>query len=540
MPLKRHGRLAVSVVAAVAAAILPGSAVEAAAPEEGAGGGAVVRTENGIVRGEVNDTHRVFRGLPFAAPPVGELRWQSPEPAADWHGIRDATKNKDRCAQDPGFNHPVSHSEDCLYLNVTTPPAGKSRKPKPVMVWLHGGGFIAGSGANYDAQRLVTTGDVLLVAPNYRLGVMAYFGYPGLAGSGGYGIEDQLASLQWVKRNIAAFGGDPNNVTLLGGSAGGQGTCALLAAPRAEGLFHKAGMHSAPCTQEWPNNGLVPHLPAGSTWSHVSDVEKVGVRVAEAKGCTDPATAIDCLRRVAVKDLLNDETAYELPGPAYGNKIMPISPAEALREGKFHKVPVINGSVRDEGRHFTALLWGETITEPRYQELLVEAFGDKAPAVAQKYRSADLGSPGMAWATVIGDHVWSCQTLDNSKLFARHVPTYQFEFNERATPPWEEYPPDVQSGAYHASEVAYLLDQQEFLPDLSEAQWRLADGMVRYWSRFAHTGTPNRGDLPRWDRVRASAPAPFVQSLATPAFGGIKPVGDLGATHNCDFWASLR
>ncbi|WP_237774510.1 carboxylesterase/lipase family protein [Actinosynnema sp. ALI-1.44] len=499
-------------------------------------GGAVVRTDTGLVRGEVTDTHRRFQGIPYAAPPVGKLRWRSPQPVTPWTGVKDATKPGERCAQDPGFGHPVVVNEDCLYLNVTTPRNRPGRKLKPVMVWFHGGGFIAGSGSNYDVHRLAVGGDVIVVTLNYRLGTMAYFGYPGLAGSGGYGIEDQQAALRWVQRNARAFGGDPGNVTAFGGSAGGLSVCAQLASPSAAGLFHRAILQSAPCMLDYPANALVPGLGAGSIWASRADTEAVGARLAAKRGCTDPGTAVDCLRQVSTKDLLYDEVAAELPGPTYGNQILPISPAAAQRRGLLHPVPVLAGTVRDEGRHFSALLWPEQITAQKYAELLDEAFGEDATRVAARYPVNSYSHPGLAWADVIGDRVWSCQALNGDRLFARRTAVYGFEFAERATPPWTPYPPNFPSGAYHASEVAYIMDSGEFVPALNSPQRELGAMMIRYWANFAATGDPNGPELPHWPRFRNHREQ--VLSLATDTYGGVRPA-DLGSRHNCAFWERL-
>ncbi len=203
--------LTVALVCSVAAAACPPEAKTADA-------GAIVRTDSGPVNGTATDEYRAFQGIPYAAPPVGELRWQAPQPPKRWSAPRDATEPGSRCPQlaTAEFGYPGSVDEDCLYLDVITPRSARSDRLKPVMVWVHGGGLIAGAGSDYDARRLAVGGDVVVVTVNYRLGLLGFLGHPGLENSGNFGLQDQQAALRWVRRNAAAFGGDPDNVTLRG------------------------------------------------------------------------------------------------------------------------------------------------------------------------------------------------------------------------------------------------------------------------------------------------------------------------------------
>ena len=214
----------------------------------------VVRVESGLLRGVVSDTTVSFLGVPYAAPPVGSLRWAPPQPAPSWGGVRDATRPAGPAAQEPGEVPGGSTNEDCLHLNIVTPRTSGHGRARPVMVWLHGGGFSSGTANTYDPRRLVVEGDVIVVAVEFRLNIFGYFGYPGLEGSGTFGLQDQQAALRWVKRNINAFGGDPGNVTLFGESGGAIATCAQLTSPGSEGLFHKAILQSGATTTSWPRN----------------------------------------------------------------------------------------------------------------------------------------------------------------------------------------------------------------------------------------------------------------------------------------------
>ncbi len=223
---------------------------------------AIVRTDSGPVRGIVADKYRLFQGIPYAASTAGEGRWRSPRPAGAWTQPRDATAPGSMCPQQPSsYADVASLEEDCLCLNVTTPRSADLQRPMPVMVWIHGDGAV-GAGSFFDARRLATLGDVVVVTINYRLSIFGAFGHPGLAGSGAFGLEDQQAALRWVARNAAEFGGDPGNVTVFGESYGGLSTSAHLVAPASAGRFHRAIIQSGFALMDLPAGGIFPDLPA--------------------------------------------------------------------------------------------------------------------------------------------------------------------------------------------------------------------------------------------------------------------------------------
>ncbi|SHG22742.1 carboxylesterase/lipase family protein [Streptoalloteichus hindustanus] len=509
-------------------------------PASGAGvttqDSAVVRTDRGAVRGVEHADYREFHGIPFAAPPVGELRWRSPRPHAPWTGTRDATKPGARCAQLASVTGtPASNAEDCLYLTVTAPrPVG--RGPKPVMVWLHGGGFVEGAGSEYDPHRIAVRGDVLVVTVNYRLGIFSNFAHPGLDGSGAFGLEDQQAALRWVRRNAVAFGGDPGNVTLFGQSAGGQSVCAQLAAPGAAGLFHRAVIQSSLCTTKIPANALAPGLPTVSPWETVESVAARGRQTATALRCPDPATALTCLRDLPPEQLM--PVFGQFAGLSYGSRTLPEDPYRVLREGRMHRMPVLSGTTRDEMTFMQAVidLSGGPLTARRYRQYLDEAFGVDADRVAARYPLRPHEPPSRTWAAVTTDSALTCPTLNRSRLFARHVPTYGYEFADRTVPPTL---PDVgyPYGAYHSADLFSLFDLRDGAvgPELDAQQRRLGDLMIDYWTAFARTANPNAPGLPRWPRLRPNTPA--AQSLATGPHG-VGPV-DLAQEHHCQFWDSV-
>jgi para-nitrobenzyl esterase len=503
----------------------------------------VVRTDDGPVRGLLAGDHRTFEGIPFAAPPVGPLRWASPRRPTPWTAPLPATRPGSPCAQTGGFpGDPPSDTEDCLYLNVTTPARTDGRK-LPVMVWIHGDGFYQSSGGIYGAELLATKGDVVVVTFNYRLGAFGFLAHPALDGpparrlSGNFGLEDQQAALRWVRRNAAAFGGDPGNVTIFGESAGGASACAHLAAPASAGLFHRAIAWSGPCTltTQWPY--------PGSTWAPRprASAERDGATLAVNLGCAQVADPAACLRAASVPALLAAVSAGgQLFGPVVGGGVLPLHPKRALATGRIHKVPVIHGTTRDEHRTFQAgfeLLAGRAATEADYREQIQAEFSKRQAArVMARYPLADYPSPSLALATVWTDYTWSCPALATDRLLAAQVPTWAFEFADAHAPWFRDVPlPGFPTGAFHAAELQYLFSGAYASGQLSPAQQRLSDEMVRAWTRFAHTGNPNGEGITAWPRFRGVRG--HVQSLA-PGPGGIHPV-DLGREHRCGFWQSL-
>ncbi|GAB3909974.1 carboxylesterase family protein [Kibdelosporangium lantanae] len=501
------------------AAALAAGVLVASVPTAGASQANVVRTSDGPVRGTVTRDMAQFQGIPYAAPPVGERRWTSPAPPTPWTSPRDATKPGAACAQADGFiGDKPSESEDCLTLNVTAPRGARNL---PVMVWVHGGGFFSGSSNHYDGAQLATKGDVVVVTVNYRLGVFGFLAHPDLPGSGDYGLEDQQAALRWVRRNVANFGGDPRQVTLFGESAGGMSTCSHLISPGSAGLFACAIIQSGPCMmdKEWPLGSWVPRP--------LKTAQEQGEQVAKDLGCTD----IACLRAKPVSALLGEFNGGQGMGPAYGTRVLPLGPAEALKSGRFAHVPVMQGTTRDEHQLFQAGMEyysGQPTSVEDYTKGLDDFFG---PATAAKVRAHYPlnDTPGAVLAKMWTDSAWSCPAQRTDQLLGRHTTAYEFEFADENAP-WLPgvFQPSFPVGAFHASELQYLFTGAYDAPKLPAAQQKLADQMVSYWTRFAHTGDPNGPGTPYWSPNT-------VQSLAP---GAIRPV-DLGAEHQCGFWNSL-
>ncbi len=438
--------------------------------------------------------------------------------------MRDATRPGNRCPQAALPGRPASDTEDCLYLNVT---AKKHARKAPVLVWVHGGGLVSGTGGDYDPARLAERGDLVVVTVNYRLGNLGFMGFPGLADGGAFGLEDQQAALRWVQRNVAGFGGDPRNVTVAGESGGAHSVCGLLASPGSAGLFQRAIGQSTPCVSD---------AFAGAAFRPLLDVpyfvpqewqQGHGQNLAARFGCA----TLECLRKVPAVDLL---AAPAFPLPAYGNAVLPEDPAVAVPAGRFQHVPFLTGVTRDEGTLFSPPMF-PGLTEEGYRQTLGTHFGAKAAAVAAAYPVAAHGTPVQAIGAVMSDLDWAWAQAASDRRFAATVPVYAYEFLDRTAPAIPEFPTGVEPLAGHASELKYLFDFPYDDRPLTAAQRRLGDGMIGYWSRFASTGDPNRFGLPLWRRVLPDAVTPYVQGLDVHRIGRI----DRGELHNFDFWNAL-
>ncbi|WP_235978628.1 MULTISPECIES: carboxylesterase/lipase family protein [Streptomyces] len=511
--------VATALVPATATADTTGGTGAAAGATATASGGPTVTTRYGQVEGKRGETAHSYLGIPYAAPPVGTRRWKPPSPPERWPGVRDATAPGNPCMQSADQSTPWGNlagpgtpSEDCLYLNVHT-PAERSLRKRPVMVWIHGGGFTVGSGTFYDGSELAARGDVVNVTLNYRLGAFGYLAHPGLAEesarglSGNYGLLDQQAALRWVRDNIAAFGGDPDEVTVFGESAGGGSVCQNLVSPRAAGLFDRAVAQSG-CgfplpTQESQQN-------SGAAWAKSLD-------------CADVA----CLRGRPADQVL---TASLRPNarwvPNVDGEVLPLQVPDALEQGRFHRVPVLQGTTADEGRLTVAGsydLAGRQLTAEGYPPAVRAIYGDRAEAILARYPLSDHGSPAEALGAVFTDSQFACLQSRTAELMAEHTRSYQYEFADPHAMDHLNLPVSFPLGAPHGSEIRYVFGGVEGTP----AQNALADAMLGYWTNFAKTGVPYAGDAPRWHLF------PKVQTLA--------PEGITGSTtfprdHQCDLW----
>src|SRR5215475_1890637 len=502
----------------VSASILGGQA---------AASGPVAGTANGAVRGVANGAVDEFLGIPYAAPPVGALRWQPPQPAASWSGVRDATQFAPHCPQLATPFGQASTSEDCLFLNVFTPSHKQAGSQFPVLVWIHGGALVTGESDDYNPTALVEDG-VTVVTINYRLGALGFLAHSALADangqSGDYGLMDQQAALRWVQRNVASFGGNPHNVTIFGESAGGLSTLSQVASPQARGLFERA---------------IVESGSYNLTQASLASAESAGETFAAKAGCASQTTA--CLRSLPVSTILADQNAAGYT-PNINSEVLPESLGAAFATGNFSRVPIINGTNRDEWRLFVALseLEGNPVTASNYQSMISSTLGVPvavAAIIAAQYPLTAFPSPSIALGAVGTDAIFACPALAIDQSVSRFVPTFGYEFNDENAP--ENFLPPVSFpyGAAHASELQYLfgLPTAAFPGTLSAQQQLLAAIMKGYWTDFAKRGFPSSFGTPFWPLFNSLTQK--MQSLAPPA---PQTETNFASTHNCAFWTALE
>lgn len=529
--LRRRVRRALALVLAVSLVVACGHGGRSATTSPSAPADpAVAQTTAGTVRGVVAPDHRLFAGIPYAAPPIGPLRFQPPAPAQAWQGVRDATRSGPRCLQDPGGDLELGRQtdEDCLTLNVWTPPGNPAGRP--VMVWIHGGSFTNGSGALYNARELATRGDIIVVTVNYRLGALGFLAHPALGPPGdvgNYGLADQQAALRWVRDNIAKFGGDPDKVTVAGESAGGISVCDHLVAPDSAGLFRAAIIQSAPCQAQLA-------LP---------DAEKSSLDYAAEMGCGQAESAAQCLRELPADKLRNPVWYYRigrdyLSGPVTGTTVLPVDPVTGFAQGRASQVPVLIGSNHDEFTLFAALQYlrkGVDYTAAQYPDLLKDTFGPNADAVAARYPLNSYASVPLAYSAAVTDGVFACPTNRMAGVFAGKKPVYAYEFNDPGAPAPDalrQLPFPV--GASHSLELRYLFDIGN-APPLNPAQRALSDQMIDYWAQFVTSGSPHAPGQPDWPQFDAASEK--VLSLQP---DGSRVVTTFDESHQCPFWAGLK
>ncbi len=483
----------------------------------------VVRTADGQVHGLATASVDDYLGIPYAAPPVGALRWQPPRPPAPWRGIRVATRFAPHCPQPASPFGRASVSEDCLYLNVFTPPTHHG-SGLPVMVWIHGGALVSGESDDYDPSALVAHG-VIVVTFNYRLGALGFLAHPALAAkpggpSGDYGLMDQQAALRWVQRNIRAFGGDPAKVTIFGESAGGQSVLLQLASPTARGLFARAIAESG-------------GYALGQ--ASLASAEAAGRAFAAKAGCATQTA--QCLRSLPVATILADQdqtgATIDIDGRVLTSQLK-----TALASGEFNRVPVIDGSNHDEWRLFVALstFEGHPVTAADYVPMIATTLHVSrsiAEIIAAQYPLADYASPALALGTVGTDAIFACPTLLLDQALARYVPMYAYEFNDEHAPAGSLPQPGFPYGATHAAELPYLFG----LPgtaasDFTSAQQRLAGAMQDAWTSFAAAGVPSLTAGGPWPRFATASQ--LMLSLIPPQ---PQPETNFAAEHHCAFWA---
>ena len=479
-------------------------------------GMAQVRTGAGPVEGlpAGDDGVRAYLGIPYAAPPVGALRWQAPRPVTPWQGVRKATAFGARCVQGRIFNDMVFRdepSEDCLHLNVWT-PAMPGLSGLPVMVWMHGGGFQAGSGSEprQDGGRLARKG-VVAVTLNYRLGVFGFLAHPeltkasGHAASGNYGLMDQIAALKWVENNIAAFGGDPHNVTIFGESAGSFAVSGLMASPLAKGLFRRAIGESGAFFNV-DGGVLAPRA--------LADSERLGMAFGEAIG----AASLAALREKPAQELLDavmrgDGFRFS---PTIDGYVVPRAVPAIYAEGKQARVPLLAGWNADESR------MGVVLARPTAESFSADVrkrFGDQADAILESYPAGSDAEALESAAALASDQFIGYATWKWIETHAKTggSPVYRYSFDRKIP-----VPPDMavngrpvtssDVGARHAGEIEYVFGTLDSSPAVpwDAADRKLSDLMMTYWANFARSGDPNGPTVPAWPRYDGSASKPVL------------------------------
>lgn len=504
----------------------------------GSGGGGVsgpllIETDKGPVEGALIDETRVFYGIPYAAPPVGDLRWRAPAPAAAWTDTFAATTKGKGCAQLAVLTgeYDINSSEDCLVLNVWTPDQVVS-EPRPVMVWIHGGGFTLGSGSDpaYDGKVLSETTGAVVVNMNYRLGAFGYLAHPDLAAedsahpsSGNYGIEDQRAALEWVKTNIAAFGGDPGRVTLFGESAGGISTCFHLVSPLSEGLFSSAILESGPCDQATPR----------------ADAEAQGEELATLVGCDAEADVPACLREKTAAEIAEALAAGPfLFGegaswfPIVDGYNLPDDPPVMLANGDFAKVPVIVGANADEATIFFVLA-GDAFaieTEIDFEMLADGIMPGQGAAIVAQYPVAEYETPQKAAEAAVGDAGFVCTARRAARAISDNGGT-AFLYHFTHAP---ENALFAGMGAFHSAEIRYVFGAPgQLLPSpLTESELILSKAMMSYWYELTAKGDPNSEGAVSWPKYDTASDEHIELGMPISAGSALKK-------EKCDFWDAL-
>ena len=528
-PGRRLVTIAAALAAVIACAALPAGA-SAASP--------VVTATTGRLQGVLTAHAREFLGVRYARPPVGQLRFAPPQPLPRSDRLVRADKPGARCAQTGGEGvGAASLSEDCLFLNVTTPRGMRSAARLPVMLFIHGGGYTSGAGSDYSADRLARQGHVIVVTINYRLGVFGYLGLPGLKGGGDFGLLDAIAALRWTKANAAAFGGDPDNITVFGQSAGAMESCALLTSPVARGLIDKVGSQSGgSCMLNWPDGGLLYKAPAQTPYTSLAANHALSEATARTLHCRSRGT-LACLRRLPVRELRRASADFS-DQLAYGTPVLPQNPATAVRDGHYLHIPVLTGTNLHEEFSFVGGVQQAmpgAYTPQTYPTLLHAAFGANAGTVGARYPLTAYPSAGAAFASVITDDSWACPTLLGSRLLARRTRVYEYEFNDPHSPDVSQvHAPGISQGSAHATELPYLFDLGGRNLLTTAASRRLSRAMIAYWTSFARTGRPTAPGQPAW-----GPQAPTGHKVLGLDASGIQPV-DLSSEHQCDFWQTIN
>jgi para-nitrobenzyl esterase len=526
----------------------------------------LVHTNDGPVQGFVKNGVTEFLGIRYAAPPVGKLRWMPPQSPAPWTKVLQATAFGPTCAQITEFGvfaGPANNNEDCLFLNVFTPNVDPAAKEKlPVIFFIHGGGNIDGESNDYDGSKLAAQGHTVVVTINYRLGILGFLAHPALDAEGhlfaNYGTLDQQFALKWVQQNIAEFGGDKNNVTVGGQSAGSINTAANVLSPLAAGLFHRAIFQS-----------VLPE-PAPLAFA-----ESLGTNFAVAAGCGSGATAAvaKCLRNLTAAQIIALQGTTVSSGPFGGGQASYIADGQiipsaglagSVKSGQFNHMPIMSGTTKDEGNFFAGIIEFFSgpprvpVTEADFTNFITTTFtgpsgpggsGPDYPAgtvakVKAQYPLSAYPTPQLAYDAVWTDWQVVCQQHAINKLLATQVPVYAYEFADQTAPYYFPKMPGFAPLAAHTTDIQYLFPLYHGGPtgiphQLNNTQEQLSDKLVAAWTNFAWTGNPNgQGKMP-WPLYNPNKPN--VASMLSENVPVLSTITDAEyvAEHKCDFWDEI-
>lgn len=483
----------------------------------------IIQIDSGKIQGIVEDGVECYKGIPYAAPPVGNLRWRPPVAPESWNGIKQVTEFANYAAQrgDLADFATPGGSDDCLYLNVFVPQDAKAKNKKlPVFFWIHGGALLVGASNDYNPIPLAKTGESIVVTINFRLGALGFFAHPALDNEGhaaiNYGLMDQIAALDWVQKNISQFGGDPNKVTIAGQSTGAQSVLALVTSPKATGKF-QAAVSMSGCTT------LVESFSKESA-------EKLGVQLAEKAGLKN-ATAED-LRNLSVEEILKVQVQ---PKFAVDGEYLPQSPADALLSGNVNDVILVNGTTRNEGSFLIAVtenLTGKIYSEKQYQGFaknLQQVLNIESEKILAEYPLKNFENPGAATVAIVTDGLFAMNEERLNRALEGKIPVYAYEFADVTAPPYLKA--DFNQGAAHTYDIPYIFSgfhgRSALSTKLNSKQEKLSREMMILWTHVL--------DLPKqkkWTPYNSKLQNYFI--LQT---GKLKMEnGKFSKRHNLDFW----
>ena len=487
------------------------------------------KTANGTVRGTVEDGIAVYRGIPFAAPPVGDLRWRAPQPAAKWPSVRVTDKFAPACVQGGGGaakGKGPENSEDCLYLNVWT-PAKAATERLPVMVWIYGGGFVGGSTSvpSQTGEQLAKKG-VVVVSVAYRVGPLGFLAHPGLSAeskdhvSGNYGILDMVAGLEWVQKNIAAFGGNPGKVTIFGESAGGIAVSQLCASPAAKGLFHGAISESG-------GSFGPPRLPTmpGENMMTLKDAERLGQAYATKAG----AASLADLRKLTADQIQAAATGSQGIGwPIVDGHVIPDDQYKLYQAKRFNDTPILVGYNSDEGLSF-----GVPATPDAYRQATRQRYGPYADRLLAAYPT-DPDKVSKTARDLTRDAAFGWQTWSWARLQTKQGKNKAYLYYFDQHPDYPADSPQAGRGSAHGSEIVYVF--QHLRPNPTQPDVTVSELMATYWTNFAKKGDPNGPGVPAWPDYNDSDP----ESMYFSRDAHVGPVPSLNAMKTLDEYFTWR